>query len=461
MPRDKHVAGKIPPHGGKLVERVVKFRERAERMIQGLPAYELQPTRDPKTGLPIRHVGHEIVSICYGFFSPLEGFMTREEVESVLKERRLPDGWLWPMPIVFDIPEEDLKKLGIKEGDQLLLLLHGKPFAVLDVDEIFKYDPKELATKTFGTKEAAPGIVQMDFDEKHPGWLQYASTTGTYIGGKVTLVNEPVFDEPYSRLWTPPKKAREEIIKRGWRLVIAHQTRNVPHVGHEHLMKFAMLNGDIEPCDAVLVNAIIGVKRLGDYVDEAILEGHEMVNKAGYIAPEHHMVTFTLWDMKYGHPVEAVLHAIIRQNMGCTHHMFGRDHAAVGDYYHPYAAHTLWKQGIPGLGFPEPPHETYKGVLIKPVLMKEILYCRKCGELVYTGCWCNHKSEWSKFSGSFIRSLIIEGVEPPPLIMRPEVFQVIMKWWEKLGTPFVNKTYLSTRKIPPFDLKPMEYSPKK
>ncbi len=461
MYRVKHRAGRIPPHGGRLVNRVVKYRERAERMIQGLPAYEIKPQPDPKTGLPIRHVAHEIVSIAYGFFSPLEGFMTRNELESVLKERRLLDGWLWPLPILFDIPEEDLKKLGVKEGDQILLTLRGTPFAILDVDEIFKYDPKEIATKTFGTPEAAPGIVQMPFDAKHPGWYQYATMTGTFIGGKITLVNEPVFEEPYSRFWFPPEKSREEMVKRGWRLVIAHQTRNVPHVGHEHLMKFALLNGDIEPCDAVLVNAIIGVKRLGDYVDEAILEGHEAVNKAGYISPERHMVTFTLWDMKYGHPVEAVLHAIIRQNMGCTHHMFGRDHAAVGDYYHPYSAFKLWKEGIPGLGFPEPPHETDKGVLIKPVLVREALYCPKCGEIVLTEYWCNHKNQWQKFSGSMIRSLIIEGVEPPALIMRPEVFQVVMKWWEKLGTPFVNKTYLTGRKLPPFDLKPMEYSPKK
>ena len=452
-----------PPHGGRLVDRVIRYRYRAERMIQGLPAYELKPTIDKKTGLVVRHVAHEIMSIAYGFFSPLEGFMVRNEMERVLKERRLLSEWIWPLPILFDISEEDLKKLGIKEGDQLLLTLDGKPFAVLDVDEIYKIDPKDIATRTFGTTDMAPGIVRINPDAKHPGWNQYANMNEYCIGGKIWLVNEPKFPSPYDRFWWPPAKCREEIKRRGWKTVIAHQTRNVPHVGHEHMMKFAALStaGDVEPIHGILVNAIIGVKRIGDYVDEAILEGHEAVNKAGYISPERHIVTMTLWDMKYGHPIEAVLHAIIRQNLGCTHHMFGRDHAAVGDYYHEYAAWELWSKGIPGLGFPEPPHETDYGVKIIPVLVREILYCPKCGELVSTFNWCNHKDQWQRFSGSFIRSLIIEGVEPPPLIMRPEVYEVVMKWWKELGTPFVNEKYLKTRKIPPFELEPMEYSPKK
>jgi sulfate adenylyltransferase len=346
-----------PPHGGELVYRVVKKKDFAESMAAGAIEYELKPTTTPD-GVPIRHVYREIMSVCYGFFSPVEGSMTQNELESVLKERRLENGWVFPYPILFDISEEDLKALDVKEGDRLLLKLKGQPFAVMDVEEIYKIDPEDVATRTFGTPEKNPEVVRKPFDAKHPGWLIYKCMNPYVIAGKWTIINEPKFKEPYDRFWLPPAECRAVIknVKK-WRTCIAHQTRNVPHVGHEMLMKCAAFTGDVEPCHGILVNAIIGAKRRGDYPDEAILEGHEAVNKYGYIKPSRHMVTFTLWDMRYGNPIESLLHGIIRQNMGCTHHMFGRDHAAVGDYYDMYATQILWTKGIPSFGFDAPPNE--------------------------------------------------------------------------------------------------------
>ncbi len=450
-----------PPHGGRLVDNVIRDRDKAVQMAAGAVPYDIKPTRAPD-GRPIRNVYREIMSICYGFFSPLDRFMTRNEVERVLTERRLEDGWLFPYPIIFDISEEDLQRLGVKEGDRLLLRLKGQPFAILDIKEIWKIeDPKELADRTFGTPEKNGEVVRERFNEKHPGWLIYRCLNKYAIAGPVYIINEPVFKEPYARFWYPPAKAREEIQKRGWRTVIAHQTRNVPHVGHEHLMKNAAYLGDIEPCHGILVNAIIGAKRLGDFVDEAILEGHEAVSKYGYISPKRHMVTFTLWDMRYGNPLESLLHGIIRQNMGCTHHMFGRDHAAVGDYYDPYATHKLWSEGLPSYGLNAPPYDLDKGLKIRPVLMKEFWYCPKCGEIVYSET-CAHRELAQRFSGSFIRSLIAEGIEPPPIIFRPEVYRVIVKWWKKFGYPFVNKKYLEYKETElEVDLKPMEVPLKK
>ncbi len=446
-----------PPHGGRLVDRVERNPYRAQRMAAGCPTFEIKPTIDKKSGLPIRNVYREIMCICYGFFSPLEGFMTRNEVERVLKERRLLNEWIFPYPIIFDITEDDLKKLGVKEGDRILLTLKGKPFAILDIDEIWKFDPVDIATRTFGTPEKNPEVVKKSFDTKHPGYNIYVNMTGLALAGKVTIINEPKFREPYDRFWYPPAKCREELDRRGWRTVIAHQTRNVPHVGHEMLMKCAAFLGDIEPCHGILVNAIIGAKRLGDYPDEAILEGHEAVNKYGYISPKRHIVTMTLWDMRYGNPIESLLHGIIRQNMGCTHHMFGRDHAAVGDYYDPYATQILWTKGIPSFGFEAPPHEVDYGLKIRPVNMGEFWYCPKCGEIAYSGS-CAHEKERQRFSGSFIRGIVAEGIEPPPVIFRPEVYQVIVKWWKVFGYPFVNKKYLLYKEetleveVPPMEI---------
>jgi len=350
-------------------------------------------------------------------------------------------GWVFPYPILFDISKEDYKRLGVSEGDRLILRLKGKPFAMLDIEEVYEIDPEELANRTFGSPETNPEVVQEKFDDKHPGWVIYRSHQPIILAGKYTIINEPIFKPPFDRFWVPPRKCREIFEQRGWRTAIAHQTRNVPHVGHEFLMKNAAYTGDVEPCHGILVNAIIGVKRRGDYPDEAILEAHEAVHKAGYIKPERHIVTFTLWDMRYGNPLESLLHGIIRQNMGCTHHMFGRDHAAVGEYYDKFATQILWLKGIPSYGFDKPVNEVDGGLLIRPQNMREFWYCPVCKEMAYSEN-CNHSKQKEKLSGSLIRGLVAEGVQPPTVIMRPEVFKVVVKWWKKFGYPFVNEKYV-------------------
>ncbi|MGO0123299.1 sulfate adenylyltransferase [Desulfothermobacter acidiphilus] len=433
------------PHGGRLVERVITDKSVAKKYLEACTKYctfyDIKPTLHYKRGVPVRNVYREIMSVCYGFFSPVEGSMTSAELESVLSKRRLLSGWVFPYPILFDISREDYKKLGVSEGDRIILRLKGKPFAILDIDEIYEVDPEELANRTFGSPESNPEVVREKFDDKHPGWVIYRSYHPIIIAGKYTIINEPIFKPPFDRFWLPPRKCREIMESKGWRTAIAHQTRNVPHVGHEHLMKNAAYTGDVEPCHGILVNAIIGVKRRGDYPDEAILEAHEAISKYGYIKPERHTVSFTLWDMRYGNPLESLLHGIIRQNMGCTHHMFGRDHAAVGEYYDTFATQTLWLKGIPSYGFDKPVNEVDGGLLIRPQNMREFWYCPVCKEMAYSEN-CNHTKQKEKLSGSLIRGLVGEGVQPPVVIMRPEVFRVVVKWWKKFNYPFVNERYV-------------------
>jgi len=442
------------PHGGRLIDRVVRKPDIAKKMAAGCPVYDIKPTL--YNDMPIRNVYREIMSICYGFFSPVEGSMVRNEVERILKERRLLNEWIFPYPLIFDISEDDYKELDVKEGDRLLLRLKGEPFAILDIEEVYKIDPKDLATRTFGTPETMPEVVRRALDKKHPGWNIYANMKTVVLAGKYTIINEPKLRPPFDRFWYPPAKAREEFKRRGWRTVIAHQTRNVPHVGHEFLMKNAAYMGDTEPCTGIIVNAIIGAKRIGDYPDEAIVEAHEMVNLAGYVSPKRHLVTITLWDMRYGNPLESLLHGVIRQNMGCTHHMFGRDHAAVGDYYDVYATQILWDKGVPSMGFPAPPYDVPYGLKIRPQNMAEFWYCPHCNEIAYSQS-CTHEKERQRFSGSFIRSLLAEGLFPPPVIMRPEVYKIVVKWWKEFGYPFNNKKYLIEReKVLEVDVPPMK-----
>jgi len=427
------------PYGGRLVEAVSNNKEECS----GCPSIEIRSTVDATTGIPIRNAYKEVMSIAYGFFSPLDRFMTRNDVESVIAERRLPEGWIFPLPIVYDVTDEEIREKALKEGNRVQLNLKGHPFAYIDIEEIWNLDAKDLANRAFGTPEKNGEVLRKALDQKHPGWQIYRNMKNRAIAGRVKIIDEPKFRDPYNRFWITPAESRRIFKEKNWRTVIAHQTRNVPHRGHEELMKEASFCGDVEPCNAILVNAIIGSKRMGDFVDEAILEGHEALEKYGYISQKRHMVSFTLWDMRYGSPLESLLHGIIRQNMGCTHHMFGRDHASVGDYFDPYATQKLWTKGLPSYGFPDSPLNVDKGLSIRPVNVGEFVYCPVCGGMVYADT-CSHK-EAEKLSGSFIRGIIAEGITPPDAIFRREVYEVILKWWAKYDYPFVNKRYLQKK----------------
>ena len=174
----------------------------------------------------------------------------------------------------------------------------------------------------------------------------------------------------------------------------------------------------------MLVNAVIGEKKPGDYIDEAIVLAHERLREAGFFRQDVHMTTTLLWDMRYAGPKEAVFHALVRKNLGCTHHMFGRDHAGVGSYYDTYAAHRIF-DALPDLG-------------IKSVLTLEWWYCPVCAGVAYEGL-CGHREHKQDLSGTLIRSIIQGGVEPAPQTLRAEVLQVVRQCAETygFGSPFV------------------------
>jgi len=405
-------------HGGKeIVERVLKSPDEAKKAIKGLKPIEISG-----------RAARECIDIAYGFFTPLEGFMGSAEVESVCKEMKLPDGTLWPVPIVLDVDGASLKAVSVEEGKKALLSYQGKPLAVIEVAEIYQPDIGRLAEAVFGTTDA-----------KHPGVKMFNALKDTFLAGKLTVVNEPQFEPPFDRFWYTPKKMREELSRRGWKRAIAHQTRNVPHSGHEWLMKGAWFSTNAEmPVEkletGILVSSIIGPKRVGDYIDEAILLGQQKLHDAGYFRDDIHMVSFVMWDMRYAGPKEAILHAIIRENLGCSHHMFGRDHAGVGSYYGSYDAHRIFDR-IP------------EGALnIKPVRVLEWWYCPLCGEVTYSGL-CGHAEQKQSFSGTMIRSIVHDKVKPTRLIFRPEVFDTVMQCAQKygFGSPFCSEQYLDKR----------------
>ncbi|MCD6599337.1 MAG: sulfate adenylyltransferase [Dehalococcoidia bacterium] len=411
-------------HGGReIVDRVIASPSEAKDSIKGLKQIAI-------TG----RIARECINIAYGFFTPLEGFMGRADVEAVCKKMTLVNGILWPIPIVFDISKEEINEKGIKKGDTVLLVYQDKALATLEVEQIFSYDKTKIAQSVLGTTDA-----------KHPGVRILHEMGDKFIGGKVTLVNTPRFNPPFDKFWYTPKEMRERFAERGWQRIVAHQTRNVPHSGHEWLMKGAWFsaNGEL-PVEklqtGILVSCIIGPKRVGDYIDEAIVLGHQVLHEARYFRDDIHMVSIALWDMRYAGPKEAIFHAILRENLGCTHHMFGRDHAGVGTYYDPYDAHRIFDQ------IPE------ASLNIKPIRILEWWYCPICGEVTYSGL-CGHSQEKQAFSGTMIRSMIQDKVKPTKLIFRPEVFDNLMKCTNEygFGSPFCTEEYLSKRQ-PIFEL---------
>ncbi len=404
------VDNSLSPHGGVLIERVAPLQDAdAGRRHDTL--------RRPRIAVRDQ-IARECVNLAYGFFSPLEGFMGRADLDSVARNMTLDNGYVWSIPIVLDLAGEEVARLGLKPGHTVLLTYQEQPLATLEVEEIYAYDKEFLARQIYGTAE-----------EAHPGVQRTYGYQDRFVAGPVTLINPPAVNPPFDRFWQTPRQLRQTLADRGWSRVVAHQSRNVPHAGHEWLMKGAWLAAG---ADGVLVSAVIGEKKPGDYIDEAIVLTHDLLREAGFFRQETHLTSTLLWDMRYAGPREAVFHALVRKNLGCTHHMFGRDHAGVGRYYDTYAAHRIFDH-LPDLG-------------IRSVLTLEWWYCPVCAGVAYEGL-CGHREQKQDLAGTLIRRIIQGGAEPAPTTLRAEVLEVVRECADRygFGSPFVEDNYLTHR----------------
>jgi sulfate adenylyltransferase len=394
------------PHGGTLVERMLD-----------LEAVPEDAWRAPQ--LPVRdEIATECIDIACGVLSPLEGFMGSADLDAVVHEMRLSNGLVWSIPIVLDLNAVEVAAFGVTVGETFLLTHRDRPLATLEVEEVYSYDHEEMALCVYGTT-----------DREHPGVRRTRAYGEHFVAGKVTLLGRPRINPPFDACFRTPRELRELFAQKGWQRIVAFQTRNVPHVGHEWLMKSAWL---MAHADGILDNPVIGEKKEGDAIDEAILAGHEALVGAGYFKPDVHLVSALLWDMRYAGPREAVFHALARKNMGCTHHAFGRDHAGVGSFYEPFAAQRIFDT-LPDIG-------------IEPVFTEAWGVCDKCGPAYAR--FCDHGEEHQKkISGTWVRGLIRDGGTPDCDVFRPEVFAAMLAAGEQhgFGSPFVSREYLQGR----------------
>jgi len=368
----------IKPHGGKLVNRITKSNP------SGL--YSISISED---------LANDVENIADGIFSPLEGFLGKKDYENVISKGRLANGLAWTIPIVLDVDESTAAKM--KKAGKVLLQNHqGLGIAILHVKEIFTFDKEKTAKGVYGTT-----------DSSHPGVAKTMSMQDYLVGGKIDYIARPEETEIRKYRLTP-LQTREAFAKAGWKTIVAFQTRNPPHVAHEMLQKTS-----ITTRDGVFVNPVIGKKKSGDFVDEVIVKCYETMIKHYY--PENRCKLGTLHtEMKYAGPKEAIHHAIMRQNYGCSHIIIGRDHAGVGTFYDPFAAQKIF--------------DDYPELEISPVFFPAFFYCRKC--LTYTNPKaCPHDDDAKEqISGTKLRQMIDDGKSPSEFILRPEVSKVILDY---------------------------------
>lgn len=371
------------PHGNRLINRYLT-KETTE--FEELPSCEIDT-----------NLAEDVMNIASGVFSPLTGFLTYNDLHDVVTHKRLSNDIPWTIPILFDYPQKN----DIKEGDTIMLTNQETGMkAILDIKEIYSYDKKTLASEIYTTT-----------DTSHPGVTLLNKMNGKFIGGNIILINKG--KREFDQYHLAPRETRVLFKEKGWTEIVAFQTRNPPHIGHEYVQKTALTF-----VDGIFINPIIGKKKPGDFKDEVILKSYETLMEKYYLKTRS-VMSILRTSMKYAGPREAIHHAIMRKNFGCTHFIVGRDHAGVGTYYGPYDAHDIFKE-FPDLG-------------ITPIFFRSFSRCTKCDSVVNDKICPHDETYHINFSGKKIREILKQGNVPPLDMMRKEVAETILEF-EK---PFV------------------------
>jgi sulfate adenylyltransferase len=379
------------PHGGRLVERLVPA-ERAEDLAA-------EAARLPAVALDGRALA-DLECLAVGAFSPLTGFLGAADHTAVVERGRLADGTIWTLPVALPVPAEVLAG-----GPDRLALTDpaGTVLAVVDVEEVHDPDPAAEAKLVFETDDPA-----------HPGVAATLARRGPLVGGPVHVLRLPATPPELGPRLTPAE-VRAEAVARGWRTMAGFQTRNPVHRAHEHLHKVAL-----EHVDGLLLHPLVGQTK-DDDVPAALRMACYRALLDGYYPAGRVLLSAFPAAMRYAGPREAVFHALVRKNYGCTHFIVGRDHAGVGSWYGTYAAQEAFDAYDPAeLG-------------ITPLRYEHAFFCRRC-EAMATSRTCPHPADSRvQLSGTAVRDLLARGQLPPPQFSRPEVAQLLADGYRARG----------------------------
>lgn len=377
----------IEPHGGKLVNRFVSDAEKEKWLNKSdeLPTIRLDSRQES-----------DLEMIAMGGFSPLTGFMGEADHESVLDDMHLADGTAWSIPITLSVERRQAERL--ETGEPVMLVNdEDEKLAVLHLEEKYEVDKERRSEAVFGTA-----------DPDHPGVQKTLEMGDVCLAGPVDVLNHS-FHRRFEEYRLEPAQTREYFREQGWQSVVGFQTRNPVHRAHEYLLKCAL-----EIVDGLLLHPLVGDTKEGDVPAEVRMECYETV-LGKYFPDDRVKLSVMPAKMNYAGPKEAILHAIIRKNYGCSHFIVGRDHAGVGDYYGTYEAQEVFSE------FPE------DELGIKPLFFEYAFWCEVCGN-IGSSKTCPHGSEDQIYlSGTKVREMLREGEDLPEEFSRPEVAEVLKK----------------------------------
>jgi len=375
-----------PPHGGELVDLLLTGAE-AESAAKDAEQY-------PKVSLGPREVA-DLEMLVTGALSPLTGFMGEKDYRPVLEEMRLASGPPWTIPITLSVDEDGVKRIG--RSDAVALQIDGRPVAVLEIEDRYRRDRAIEAEAVFLTTDGAhPGVATLD---RAGDWL---------LGGPIRAFRLPEHDTFVERRRTPAQ-TREAFAERGWGRVVGFQTRNPVHRAHEYIQKCAL-----EIVDGLLLHPLVGETKEDDVPADVRMRCYEILLE-GYYPKDRVLLSVFPAAMRYAGPKEAIFHALVRKNYGCTHFIVGRDHAGVGDFYGTFDAQRIFERFDPDdLG-------------IVPLMFEHAFWCHRC-EGMATPKICPHGEEDRLIlSGTKVREMLRNGERPPPEFSRPEVADVLIE----------------------------------
>ncbi|MBZ0163526.1 MAG: sulfate adenylyltransferase [Notoacmeibacter sp.] len=386
----------VPPHGSDSVKPLlIPEIERAEELKRA--------ERLRKIPLDSRAVS-DVFMLAMGAYTPLDGFMGYDDWHGSCRDMKLTNGVFWPIPITLPVTRDIAESIGAEEEVALADGETGDILAIMEVREKYEIDKKFEAEHVYRTT-----------DPQHPGVAKVFEQGDVNLAGRVMVLSEGSYPVKYKDLYIRPAQARALFQEKGWSQVAAFQTRNPMHRSHEYLAKIA-----VEVTDGVFIHQVLGKLKAGDIPAEVRTRAIQaMIDN--YFRPSTIIQAGYPIEMRYAGPREALLHALIRQNFGCSHLIVGRDHAGVGDYYGPFDAHHIFD-------------ELWDGALqTKPLKIDVTFYCRKCYGMA-TARTCPHDHEHHiSISGTRQREMLAADADIPLEFSRPEVVKILKEYYASLA----------------------------
>jgi sulfate adenylyltransferase len=386
----------VPPHGGKLKPLLLRgdVLEEEKEKARSFPSVQLT-SRETS----------DLIMMAIGAFSPLEGFMRRDDYLGVVENMHMSDGTLWPIPITLSASKDQADSLAIDSEVALVDEESGEPMGTMKVEDKYTYDKVLEARNVFRTDH-----------ETHPGVAKVYAQKEILLGGPVKAFSEGPYPEQFGDYYGRPLDTRRLFTELGWHTVAGFQTRNPIHRSHEYCTKIAL-----EVSDGILIHPLVGKLKADDIPAHIRMKCYEVLMD-NYYPKDRVVLKVYPMEMRYGGPREAILHAIFRQNYGCSHLIVGRDHAGVGDYYGPFDAQDIFD-------------EINEGELhLEPLKIDWTFWCHKCDGMASMKTCPHDKEDRVLISGTQLRKMLAEGRMPPKEFTRPEVAQILMEYYKNLNT---------------------------